>query len=235
MWCGRGEWTPMSGCRAAPFTDSPPAWNGSYPYLTIAPVDLESDPIQFKSSILLIKPMVRHDSPVNEFQVDLHSGMFVLRQTDLFIYDAMPLALTRTYRPWDSQNRAFGPGTNHPYDICPTGTRFPSPMYRPEKRLRMRPSGKRGRRPGGPDRGQPNQPPYRAQPGSKKRAMDDATKAKRRGVWLFASNPRIEPLGSRPIRTNARGDTTGQYRWGYDVSSLKRVSFVDKGVSAGLS
>ena len=108
-----------------PFTDSPPAWNGSYPYLTIAPVDLESDPIQFRSSILLIKPTVRHDSPVNEFQVDLHSGMFVLRQTDLFIYDVVPLSLTRTYRPWDSHSRAFGLGTNHPYDICPTGTRFP--------------------------------------------------------------------------------------------------------------
>lgn len=108
-----------------PFTDSPPAWNGSYPYLTISPVDPESDHVEFKSSIVLIKPTVRHDSPMNEFQVDLHSGMFVLRQTDLFIFDVMPLSLTRTYRPWDSHSRAFGVGTNHPYDICPTGTRFP--------------------------------------------------------------------------------------------------------------
>jgi len=108
-----------------PFTDSPPAWNGSYPYLTISPVDPESDHVEFKSSIVLIKPTVRHDSPINEFQVDLHSGMFVLRQTDLFIFDVMPLSLTRTYRPWDSHSRAFGVGTNHPYDICPTGTRFP--------------------------------------------------------------------------------------------------------------
>jgi YD repeat-containing protein len=74
---------------------------------------------------VLIKPTVRHDSPINEFQVDLHSGMFVLRQTDLFISDVMPLSLTRTYRPWDSHSRAFGAGTNHPYDICPSGTRFP--------------------------------------------------------------------------------------------------------------
>jgi YD repeat-containing protein len=108
-----------------PFTDSPPAWNGSYPYLVISPVDLDSDHVKFKSSIALIKPTVRHDSPVNEFQVDLHSGMFVLRQTDFFIPEVMPLSLTRTYRPWDSQRRAFGPGTNHPYDICPTMTRFP--------------------------------------------------------------------------------------------------------------
>jgi len=108
-----------------PFTDSPPVWNGSFPYLTISPVDPESDHVEFKSSIVLIKPTVRHDSPINEFQVDLHSGTFVLRQTDLFISDVMPLSLTRTYRPWDSHTRAFGAGTNHPYDICPTGTRFP--------------------------------------------------------------------------------------------------------------
>lgn len=108
-----------------PFTDSPPEWNGSYPYLTISAADLESDHPTFKSSVALVKPTVRRDLPVNEFQVDLHSGMFVLRQTDFFIPDIIPLSLTRTYRPWDSQVRAFGPGTNHPYDICPTGTRFP--------------------------------------------------------------------------------------------------------------
>ena len=108
-----------------PFRDSPPVWNGSYPFLVISPVDIESNHVKFKSSILLIKPTVRHVSPINEFQVDLHSGMFVLRQSDFFISDVMPLSLTRTYRPWDSQSRAFGPGTNHPYDICPTGTRFP--------------------------------------------------------------------------------------------------------------
>jgi len=108
-----------------PFADSPPVWNGSYPYLTISPVDPETDHVTFKNSIALIEPTVQHASPINEFQVDLHSGMFVLRQTDLFVSDVMPLSLTRTYRPWDSQSRAFGPGTNHPYDICPTGTRFP--------------------------------------------------------------------------------------------------------------
>ena len=108
-----------------PFTDSPPTWNGSYPYLVISQVGLESDRVKFKSSTLLINPTVRHDSPTNEFQVDLHSGMFVLRQTDLFLSDLTPLSLTRTYRPWDSHTRAFGVGTNHPYDICPTGTRFP--------------------------------------------------------------------------------------------------------------
>jgi YD repeat-containing protein len=110
-----------------PFTDSPPSWNGSYPYLTISPVGVETDHVTFKSSILLIKPTVNHDTPINEFQVDLHSGVFVLRQTDLFVSDVMPVSLTRTYqgRDFDSRAKAFGSGSNHPYDICPTGTRFP--------------------------------------------------------------------------------------------------------------
>jgi YD repeat-containing protein len=108
-----------------PFSNTPPAWNGSYPHLVISLTNRGADQVEFKSSILLIKPTVHHDSPINEFQVDLHSGMFVLRQTDLFVPDVSPLSLTRTYRVWDCCARAFGVGTNHPYDICPTGTRFP--------------------------------------------------------------------------------------------------------------
>jgi YD repeat-containing protein len=74
---------------------------------------------------LPIQPTVRHESPVNDFLVDLHTGRFVLRQTDLFVADVMPLSLTRTYIVWDYHSRAFGVGGNHPYDICPTGTRRP--------------------------------------------------------------------------------------------------------------
>lgn len=108
-----------------PFTDSPPAWNGAYSYLTISPVDVETDHPRFESAIVASAPTVRRDSPVNEFQVDLHTGMFVVRQTDLFISDTVSLSLTRTHRAWDCCSRAFGVGTNHPYDICPTGTRRP--------------------------------------------------------------------------------------------------------------
>ena len=109
-----------------PFTDLPPAWNGSYPFMAISPVEVDSI-IKFESSFVMTNPTVRHDSPMNAFQVDLHSGMFVLRQTDFFVSDVMPLSLTRTYRGWDYEKRArdFGVGTNHPYNICPTGTRFP--------------------------------------------------------------------------------------------------------------
>jgi hypothetical protein len=107
-----------------PFTDLPPAWDGSYPYAMFSPI-AGSSPLKFETSISLIKPTVRHDLPVNDFLVDLHTGRFVLRQTDLFVPDVMPLSLTRTYIAWDYHSRAFGVGGNHPYDICPTGTRLP--------------------------------------------------------------------------------------------------------------
>lgn len=107
-----------------PFTDSPPAWDGSYPYAMISPVSGSSPP-KFQTSISSIQPTARHDSPVNDFLVDLHTGRFELRQTDLFVPDVMPLSLTRTYIVWDYHSRAFGVGGNHPYDICPTGTRRP--------------------------------------------------------------------------------------------------------------
>ncbi len=107
-----------------PFTDTPPAFDGSRPRLIISLIS-ESTPVRFKTSISLVKPTVRHDSPVNEFDVDLQNGKFILRQTDLFVPDVMPLSLTRTYAVWDTHSRAFGVGGNHPYDICPTGTRFP--------------------------------------------------------------------------------------------------------------
>jgi YD repeat-containing protein len=112
------------GIELLPFSDSPPSWDGSYPYLVLtAPPD--SPRVKFVSAIKLIRPTMRHDAPVNEFEVDLHTGRFVLRQTDLFVADAMPLSLTRTYIAWDYHSRAFGVGSNHPYDIAVTGDRFP--------------------------------------------------------------------------------------------------------------
>ena len=107
-----------------PFADSAPAWDGSQPWLVISPIP-GSGPIRFKTTIAMVKPTVRHDAPVNEFVVNLRNGNFKLLQTDLFVPDVTPLTLTRTYHAWDRNIRAFGVGTNHPYDICPTGTRLP--------------------------------------------------------------------------------------------------------------
>lgn len=116
--------TPPVKVELLPFSDTPPAWDGSYPYLIISPI-LESNKPQFKFSISMVVPTIRHEKPVNEFDVDLHTGRFILRQTDLFVPDVMPLSLTRTYITWDNHNRSFGMATNHPYDIFPTGDHFP--------------------------------------------------------------------------------------------------------------
>lgn len=107
-----------------PYSDTPPAWDGSYPHLIVSLGDASKKP-QFKSSISMVAPTARHLDPVNGFAVDLHNGRFILRQTDLFIPDVMPLSLTRTYIAWDYHGRAFGVAANHPYDICPTGDHFP--------------------------------------------------------------------------------------------------------------
>ncbi len=108
-----------------PISDTKPNWDGAFPFLVIRFANHDPKHYRFEIEIDNIKPTVHHETAVNEFQVDLHSGLFVLRQTDLFVPDVMPLVLTRTYRPWFLFVRAFGVGANHPYDICPTGTRFP--------------------------------------------------------------------------------------------------------------
>jgi len=70
-------------------------------------------------------PDLRADSDLDELEVDLRWGAFIVRKTDLFAADVIPLALTRSYRIWDSLLRAFGTGTNHPYDTFPVGSRQP--------------------------------------------------------------------------------------------------------------
>jgi YD repeat-containing protein len=47
--------------------------------------------------------------------VDLSSGLFVMEKTDLVLPDVLPVALTRTYRPGDTDSRPFGIGATHPY------------------------------------------------------------------------------------------------------------------------
>ena len=121
MW-----WLPLRPAKFAirPFDATPPAWDGSQPWLIISPIP-NTSPVRFQSSVQFVKPTIRHDAPVNEFIVNLRNGNFKVRQTDLFVPDVMPLCLTRSYYAWSPDSRAFGVGTNHPYDICPTGTQFP--------------------------------------------------------------------------------------------------------------
>src|SRR5713226_6976066 len=49
--------------------------------------------------------------------VDLGTGLFVYRKTDLVLPDAIPISLTRTYRQNDPASRAFGYGATHPYEM----------------------------------------------------------------------------------------------------------------------
>src|SRR5262249_29042899 len=47
--------------------------------------------------------------------VNLATGLFTLDATDLALPDLIPIAVTRTYRPRDSEARPFGVGATHPY------------------------------------------------------------------------------------------------------------------------
>ena len=78
-----------------------------------------------KASIRQCSPALHNDDNVEQYEVDLRSGLFLLRKTDLFVPDTMPLALTRGYHLWDGHSRAFGIGGNHAYDIFPFGDQFP--------------------------------------------------------------------------------------------------------------
>jgi RHS repeat-associated protein len=50
--------------------------------------------------------------------VDLATGLFVYKHTDLELPDsAMPVALTRTYRPGDDESYGFGIGTTSPFEL----------------------------------------------------------------------------------------------------------------------
>jgi YD repeat-containing protein len=102
-----------------------PVWDGAYPVTRITLLPSSGGSPKFSHSLAILKPTLQHDAPLNTFEVDLRSGAFVLRQTDIFVKDVMPLSLTRTYNVFDRQMRAFGMGTNHPYDVAPTGTRLP--------------------------------------------------------------------------------------------------------------
>ena len=49
--------------------------------------------------------------------VDLATGLFVMKKTDLFLRDVIPVTLTRTYRQADSISRSFGIGTTNGYEF----------------------------------------------------------------------------------------------------------------------
>jgi YD repeat-containing protein len=106
----------------------PPHWNGDFPcvYATASPT---SGP-QIGNCTTPVPMSKTSRTPVDRFEVDLRTGKFIMRQTDLSISEAgFEIPFTRTYTSddWVPQNKshAFGLNTNHPYDIAPLGTRNP--------------------------------------------------------------------------------------------------------------
>ena len=58
--------------------------------------------------------------------VELCTGLFYHVRTDVAIRDVVPLVLRRTYRPADTVQRGFGPGTSHNYALYLSGLALPS-------------------------------------------------------------------------------------------------------------
>ena len=61
------------------------------------------------------------DGDVDEIEVDLRSGLVMVRKTDFFVPGTAPVAVTRCYRSWDSQSRTFGRNTALSWDMYPLG------------------------------------------------------------------------------------------------------------------
>ena len=98
-----------------------PASQDAYPCFIVE----RSGGDDLRSNIRQCSVALTNAEDVEQYEVDLRSGRFILRTTDLFLGDDMPLALTRAYGAWDKNSYGFGVGSSHPYDIFPYGTRNP--------------------------------------------------------------------------------------------------------------
>jgi YD repeat-containing protein len=99
--------------------------DGSYPELLIRYSSPSMGKSPFDVSFTRNSPSLAHASAVNQFEVNLSTGKFIARQTDLFSGGAMPISLTRTYDSYDSNSQSFGIGAMQLYDADPVGSRFP--------------------------------------------------------------------------------------------------------------
>ncbi len=116
---------PLHRTELLPLPPAHPASDGSYPELLIRYDPASSARTPLEVSYARNSPSLTHDAPVNQFEVNLSTGKFVLRQTDLFEAGEFPLALTRTFNSFGVQARSFGVAADQPYDVCPVGSRFP--------------------------------------------------------------------------------------------------------------
>jgi Domain of unknown function (DUF6531) len=116
---------PLHPIELLPLPPANPTSDGSYLELLIRYAPVSSGHSPFEVSYTRKSPSLMHDSPVNQFEVDLSTGKFIVRQTDLFVAQAMPISLTRTYESFGSTVGSFGVETSQPYDVSPVGSRFP--------------------------------------------------------------------------------------------------------------
>ena len=101
-----------------------PVWDGRYPCVS---ADVRNDTI---AATLTRCSIPGENGPsTDRFDVDLRYGRFILRQTDFFVDDDIPIVLTRTYNSYERVHRnhdhAFGRNSSHRYDIAPVGSRNP--------------------------------------------------------------------------------------------------------------
>lgn len=103
-----------------------PVERDSYPCFIAEPSKLgSSNRTLWAAEVRQCMPSLHDDAAIEQYEVDLRSGKFILRKTDLFVADDMPLAITRAYGIWDTHSYAFGVGSSQPYDIFPYGSRNP--------------------------------------------------------------------------------------------------------------
>jgi YD repeat-containing protein len=105
--------------------DAPaPTRDGQFPCVSISVADSPASPQLGKCSA-----PGEGSGAVDRFEVDLRYGNFFVRQTDLSLNDVFDVPLTRTYNSGDyihpNRSHPFGNNANHPFDICPLGTRNP--------------------------------------------------------------------------------------------------------------
>jgi YD repeat-containing protein len=99
--------------------------DGRYPCFVVRPGAGWDGVSPIDARVTECLPGLRAERTFDEFELNLQWRYLVTRQTDLFVNDTPPLALTRCSRDFDSISRAFGIGWNHPYDILPAGSRNP--------------------------------------------------------------------------------------------------------------
>ena len=105
---------------------TPPRLPDSFPCVFASALSFAAN-AQFGTCSMPI-PMMQ-SGPIDQMEVDLRYGHFILRETDLFLNDSFKAPLTRSYSSGDwihpSRLHAFGDNSNHPYDIAPLGSRNP--------------------------------------------------------------------------------------------------------------